>query len=83
MQNSTSIPWGSDRSDALRETLSPPPSKRSRSQENANERDGTFTPDRALSPSRGNGDMQESLLGQALEGGPTIHTKISVSNSFI
>lgn len=23
--------------------------------------------------------MQESLLGQALEGGPTIHTKISVS----
>ncbi|KAJ8983798.1 hypothetical protein NQ317_008116 [Molorchus minor] len=31
-------------------------------------------------PSRGNGDMQESLLGQALEGGPTILTKEKVNS---
>jgi hypothetical protein len=69
--NSSSLPWATDRSDALREgALSPPPAKRSRSTER-----GTFTPDRGRSPSRGNGDMQESLLGQALEGGPTILTK--------
>ncbi|XP_063903500.1 protein abrupt-like isoform X3 [Zophobas morio] len=69
--NSSSLPWATDRSDALREgALSPPPAKRARSTER-----GTFTPDRGRSPSRGNGDMQESLLGQALEGGPTILTK--------
>ncbi|XP_008194391.1 protein abrupt isoform X2 [Tribolium castaneum] len=69
--NSSSLPWATDRSDALREgALSPPPAKRSRSSER-----GTYTPDRGRSPSRGNGDMQESLLGQALEGGPTILTK--------
>ncbi|XP_049821816.1 protein abrupt isoform X3 [Aethina tumida] len=68
--NSSSLPWATDRPDALREGgLSPPPAKRSRSA------DRPYTPDRVRSPSRGNGDMQESLLGQALEGGPTIHTK--------
>lgn len=71
LQNSSSLPWATDRPDALREgVLSPPPAKRARSSER-----GSFTPDRGRSPSRGNGDMQESLLGQALEGGPTILTK--------
>lgn len=70
-QTSTSLPWATDRSDALRESaLSPPPAKRSRSTERS-----AYTPDRVRSPSRGNGDMQESLLGQALEGGPTLSTK--------
>ncbi|CAH0557638.1 unnamed protein product [Brassicogethes aeneus] len=73
--NSSSLPWATDRPDALRDggALSPPPAKRSRSSDRVG--GGVYTPDRHRSPSRGNGDMQESLLGQALEGGPTLHTK--------
>ncbi|XP_017786125.1 PREDICTED: protein abrupt isoform X2 [Nicrophorus vespilloides] len=71
--NSSSLPWATERPDALREDggLSPPPAKRSRSSEHSR---GNYTPDRGRSPSRGEADMPESLLGQALEGGPTIHT---------
>lgn len=62
------------REDSIRDgALSPPPNKRSRSTERLPR---SYSPDRRRSPSRGNGiaDMRESLLGQALEGGPTIHT---------
>ncbi|KZC07155.1 Protein abrupt [Dufourea novaeangliae] len=57
-------PWQDNgRGDLNESALSPPPEKRPRSQ----------------SPPLGNhvepkSDLQESLLGQALEGGPTIHT---------
>ncbi|XP_018561077.1 protein abrupt-like isoform X3 [Anoplophora glabripennis] len=68
--NSSSLPWATDRPETREDGLSSPPAKRARSSER-----GSFTPDRGRSPSRGNGDMQESLLGQALEGGPTILTK--------
>ncbi|XP_044743050.1 protein abrupt [Chrysoperla carnea] len=73
---SQSLPWpASDmREDSIRDgALSPPPNKRSRSTERLPR---SYSPDRRRSPSRGNGiaDMRESLLGQALEGGPTIHT---------
>lgn len=61
--------------DSIREsTITPPPPKRSRSSERPQR--SAFSPERRRSPSRGNGiaDMRESLLGQALEGGPTLHT---------
>ncbi|XP_063979505.1 protein abrupt-like isoform X4 [Diachasmimorpha longicaudata] len=56
-------PWHDSTRDPTDSGLSPPPEKRSRS----------------YSPPVGNHhepktDLQESLLGQALEGGPTIHT---------
>uniref|UniRef100_A0A0C9QRN7 Ab_0 protein n=1 Tax=Fopius arisanus TaxID=64838 RepID=A0A0C9QRN7_9HYME len=56
-------PWHESTRDPLDSGLSPPPEKRPRS----------------YSPPVGNhqeakADLQESLLGQALEGGPTIHT---------
>lgn len=79
-QNSSSLPWATDRTDALSSReggLSPPPPKRSRSSDHARE---VYTPDpsdRIGTPSRGNGDVQESFLGRALEGGPTIHTNVS------
>lgn len=77
--NSSSLPWATDRSDVLREgDLTSPPPKRAKSTEDT----GTYTPERVRSPSRGNnGDTQESLLGQALEGGPTIHTNAKGNNS--
>lgn len=70
-QNSSSLPWATDRPEALREGGdSPPPAKRARS----SERDSF--PDRERSPARNNnGEMSESLLGQALEGGPNISLK--------
>ncbi|KAF7271290.1 BTB/POZ-zinc finger protein abrupt isoform X2 [Rhynchophorus ferrugineus] len=74
----TTLPWASDRPEALRESgLSPPPAKRARS----SERD-SFPTDKDRSPSRNNnGDMSDSLLGQALEGGPTILTKEKSNNN--
>ncbi|KAK9704249.1 BTB/POZ domain [Popillia japonica] len=77
--NSSSLPWPTDRSDALQESdLTSPPPKRAKSTEDT----GTYTPERGRSPSRGNnGDTQESLLGQALEGGPTLHTNAKGNNS--
>ncbi|GJQ86472.1 putative metal ion binding protein [Trypoxylus dichotomus] len=77
--NSSSLPWPTDRSDALREgDLTSPPPKRAKSTEDPE----TYTPERGRSPSRGNnGDTQESLLGQALEGGPTIHANAKGNNS--
>ncbi|GLV42498.1 abrupt [Carabus blaptoides fortunei] len=71
--NSTSLPWATDlQSPRGGDGGSPPPLKRSRSSENPSR---CYSPDRARSPSRGNGaELRESLLGQALEGGPTIHT---------
>lgn len=71
LQNSSSLPWATDRPEALREGGdSPPPAKRARS----SERDSF--PDRGRSPSRNNnGETAESLLGQALEGTPTISIK--------
>ncbi|XP_030754323.1 protein abrupt-like isoform X2 [Sitophilus oryzae] len=77
--NSSSLPWATDRPEALREgRLSPPPAKRARS----SERD-SFPSFRERSPSssNNNGEMPESLLGQALEGGPTILTKEKSSNN--
>ncbi|KAL3283142.1 hypothetical protein HHI36_006296, partial [Cryptolaemus montrouzieri] len=59
----SSLPWSSERPDLSERGLSSPPAKRARS---ADRRE--MTPDRGRSPSRGNNDMQESLLGQALEG---------------
>lgn len=77
LQNSSSLPWGADIQDSPRDGTSPPPAKRSRSQEHPS-RTGYGSPERGRSPisRHGNGpaDMRESLLGQALEGGPTIHT---------
>lgn len=54
---------------------SPPPAKRSRSAEHPGR---TFSPDRPRSPRMNRSDrdapeLRDSLLGQALEGGPTIH----------
>lgn len=79
----TSLPWGNDR-DLIRERettgLSPPPAKRSRGGDRDQHNNRSYSSERARSPSRrtGNGhndeDMPESLLGQALEGGPTLHT---------
>lgn len=64
LQNtSSSLPWSTEKREYEDRGLSPPPAKRARSMER-----GAGTPDRGRSPSRGNGDMQESLLGQALEG---------------
>ncbi|KAK9879488.1 hypothetical protein WA026_006558 [Henosepilachna vigintioctopunctata] len=62
---SSSLPWSTERPEIGERGLSPPPLKRARS---ADRRDST--PDRRRSPSRGNGDTQESLLGQALEATP-------------
>ncbi|KAK5646400.1 hypothetical protein RI129_004864 [Pyrocoelia pectoralis] len=77
--NSSSLPWAADQADGIRDGgFSPPPAKRSRSSEHIR---GSYTPDRGRSPSRGNGDMRESLLGQALEGGPTIHTSTNKGQS--
>lgn len=74
-QNSTSLQWGTDRSDTLRDGgLSSPPPKRSRSQED--ERNTDYSIDRDRSPLRSNEEAPDSLLGQALEGGPTSHTNI-------
>ncbi|XP_060519051.1 protein abrupt isoform X4 [Cylas formicarius] len=63
----STLPWNSDRPEALREEgLSPPPAKRARS----SERDFS-SQERAVSPAsrNNNGDLPGSLLGQALEGG--------------
>ncbi|XP_018334623.1 protein abrupt-like [Agrilus planipennis] len=81
--NSTSLNWGPDNPDSLRSSgLSPPPMKRSRSSDQI--RRSYNSPERGRSPSRGNnnnGDMRESLLGQALEAGPTVHTSASKGQS--
>lgn len=78
-QNSSSLPWATDRPEALREGGdSPPPAKRARS----SERDSF--PDRERSPARNNnGEMSESLLGQALEGGPNISLKEVKHTKFV
>ncbi|KAF2905772.1 hypothetical protein ILUMI_00402 [Ignelater luminosus] len=76
--NSSSLPWATDQADAVRDGGLSPPAKRPRSSEHIR---GSYTPDRGRSPSRGNGDMRESLLGQALEGGPTIHTSTNKGQS--
>ncbi|CAG9771287.1 unnamed protein product [Ceutorhynchus assimilis] len=75
--NSSSLPWATDRPEALREGGdSPPPAKRARS----SERDSF--PDRGRSLSRNNnGEMSESLLGQALEGSVNISIKEKSSNN--
>lgn len=73
-QSSTSLPWPTDlQSPRGRDSGSPPPLKRSRSSDQPSR--GGYSPERVRTPSRGNGaEMRESLLGQALEGGPTLHT---------
>ncbi|KAG5878843.1 hypothetical protein JTB14_018983 [Gonioctena quinquepunctata] len=69
---SSSLPWATDRPEPREDGESSPPVKRARSSERP-----PYTPDRGRSPStkENNGEVQESLLGQALEGGPLILTK--------
>ncbi|XP_022919185.1 protein abrupt isoform X2 [Onthophagus taurus] len=66
------LTWANDRPEATKESdLTVPPAKRVR---RTDTEDLEESSERADTPRGNNGDTQESLLGQALEGGPTIHT---------
>ncbi|XP_074028739.1 BTB/POZ-zinc finger protein abrupt [Leptinotarsa decemlineata] len=69
---SSSLPWATDRPERREDGILSPPAKRARSSEKT-----PFTPNRESSPAlrENNGEVQESLLGQALEGGPLTLTK--------
>ncbi|XP_044752216.1 protein abrupt-like isoform X4 [Coccinella septempunctata] len=73
---SSSLPWSTEKREYEDRGSSPPPAKRARSSDR-----GEATPDRHRSPSRGNGDMQESLLGQALEGPTPKEQKMNSESS--
>ncbi|XP_077295263.1 BTB/POZ-zinc finger protein abrupt isoform X2 [Arctopsyche grandis] len=84
--SSTSMAWpdaplsdsSRDRSRSRRDGHSPPPSKRTRSSDLYNAQLRNRSPDRAIN----NGlDLRDSLLSQALEGGPTSHLNNMKLNS--
>lgn len=76
-QISSSVQWGPADDTERDGASSPPPAKRSRSADHPGR---NFSPDRPRSPrsikresERDASELRDSLLGQALEGGPTIH----------
>lgn len=66
--NSHTWPGSSERESQLNEAETPPPSKRPRTESHY-----SSSPAPTLPPVNGGHDLRDSLLGQALEGGPTIH----------